>query len=200
MAAASATPTTSTIIQTQVVTADAVAVLRSRSSRRSRPGRRPQPRRTHARSSTSKSAANKVRHAAGQDHRAAQRRQDGRLPVLRAAAPQCQLRRDLPRERASARPDINLRSRSRQHRYPSAKDAHNGFVRLSEKEGTNFQQDSIVGQAPGLCFETHFYAKDHGTDWACAFSKGTTAVVVRTVVVRAALNALLVARAVAARV
>ena len=86
------------------------------------------------------------------------------------------------------------------YRYPSAKDAHNGYVRLSEQEGSNFQQDSIVGQAPGLCFESHFYAKDHGTDWACAFSKGTTAVFVRTVVVRAALNALVVARAVASRV
>jgi hypothetical protein len=86
------------------------------------------------------------------------------------------------------------------YRYPSAKDAHNGFVRMSEKEGTNFSQVAIVGQAPGLCFQTHFYGKDKGADWACAFSKGTTAAVVRTVVTRGTLSATVVARAVANRV
>ncbi len=86
------------------------------------------------------------------------------------------------------------------YRYPSAKDAHNGFVRMSEQQGTNLQQDKIVGQAVGLCFQTHFYANDNGTDWACAFSKGTTVAVVRTVVTSPALTAILVARAVASRV
>jgi hypothetical protein len=81
-------------------------------------------------------------------------------------------------------------------RYPSTIAAHNAFVRLSEK-GRNVQQASIVGQAPGLCFQTDFYPKDDGLDWACAFSKGDVMVVVRTVVTSPALNAILVARAVA---
>jgi hypothetical protein len=86
------------------------------------------------------------------------------------------------------------------YRYPSAKDAHNGFVSMSEKQGTNFDRVNIVGHAPGLCFQIHFYPKDKGTDWACAFSKGKTAVVVRTAVTKEQLNATYVAQAVAARV
>jgi hypothetical protein len=85
-------------------------------------------------------------------------------------------------------------------RYPSARDAHNGFVRLSEKEGHNLEQADIVGHTRGLCFQTHFYPKDQGTDWACAFSKGNVVGVVRTVVTSPALNAILVARAIAAKV
>jgi hypothetical protein len=86
------------------------------------------------------------------------------------------------------------------YRYPSAKDAYNGFVSMSKKEGSNIQQDSIVGKSPGLCFETHFYPTDKGTDWACAFHKGATGVMVRTVVTKAALSVRNVARAIAARV
>jgi hypothetical protein len=82
------------------------------------------------------------------------------------------------------------------YRYPSELAAHNAFVRLAEK-GTNPQTASIVGQAPGVCFQTDFYAKDAGKDWACAFSKGDTMVLVRTVVTSPALSAILVARAVA---
>ena len=86
------------------------------------------------------------------------------------------------------------------YRYRSATDAHNGFVRLAEKEGSNLQQDRIVGRALGLCYQTRFYPKDHGTDWACAFSKGTVMAVVRTVVTSPALNAKRVARAIAAKI
>jgi hypothetical protein len=86
------------------------------------------------------------------------------------------------------------------YRYPSARDAYNGFVRLSTKEGRHLQQAQIVGSTPGLCFQTHFYAKDHGTDWACAFSKGIVMCVVRTVVTSPALNAIAVARAIATKV
>ncbi len=84
-------------------------------------------------------------------------------------------------------------------RYPSDLAAHNAFVRLDQAEGTNPQQASIVGQAPGLCFQTSFDAADKGKDWACAFSKGKLMVVLRTVVTKSALNVILVSRAVAAR-
>jgi hypothetical protein len=83
-------------------------------------------------------------------------------------------------------------------RYPSELAAHNAFVRVAE-QGRNTQTASIVGQAPGACFQTDFYAKDDGKDWACAFSKGDTMVLVRTVVTSPALSAILVARAVAER-
>ncbi len=82
-------------------------------------------------------------------------------------------------------------------RYSSDTAAHNAFVRLAQREGSNLQQASIVGQAPGVCFQTEFYAADKGMDWACAFSKAKITVVVRTVVTIPALNAILVARAVA---
>ena len=84
-------------------------------------------------------------------------------------------------------------------RYPSELAAHNAFVRLAER-GSNVQTASIVGQAPGACFQTDFYAQDDGKDWACAFSKGDTMVLVRTVVTSPALSAILVARAVAERI
>ncbi len=85
-------------------------------------------------------------------------------------------------------------------RYRSALAAHNAVVRLGQRQGTNPQQASIVGQAPGLCFQTDFAAGDNGTDWACAFSTGTVMVVVRTVVTSPALNAILVSRAVASHI
>jgi hypothetical protein len=84
-------------------------------------------------------------------------------------------------------------------RYPSITAAHNAFVLLGEK-GHNVQQDDILGQAPGLCFQTDFYPKDKGTDWACAFNKGARLIVVRTVVTSPALSAIQVARAVAKNV
>lgn len=83
-------------------------------------------------------------------------------------------------------------------RYPSDVSAHNAFVRASER-GRNVQQASIVGQAPGLCFQINFFAEDHGTDWACSFSKGKAMAIVRTVVTSPALNAVAVARAVASK-
>ena len=33
----------------------------------------------------------------------------------------------------------------------------------------------------GLCFQTAFYPKDHGTDYACTISRGSTQLLVRTV-------------------
>jgi hypothetical protein len=84
-------------------------------------------------------------------------------------------------------------------RYPSMVAAHNAFVVLGEK-GRNVQQDTIVGEGPGLCFQTDFYPKDKGRDWACAFNVGAKLVVVRTVVTSPALSAIQVARAVAKNV
>jgi hypothetical protein len=76
-------------------------------------------------------------------------------------------------------------------RYASSVAAHNAFVLVAQR-GANPQQADLGGGIVGVCYQTDFYAKDHGTDWACAASKGTTAVFVRTVVTSPALNAKLV--------
>jgi hypothetical protein len=78
-------------------------------------------------------------------------------------------------------------------RYPSATAAHNAYVALGAK-GTNPQQDSLGGGVTATCFQTVFYQQDHGADWACAFSKGSTAVLVRTVVTSPALDAVQLAK------
>jgi hypothetical protein len=72
-------------------------------------------------------------------------------------------------------PVIELTSR----RYASALGAHNAFVREARK-GTAPQQVAI-GSTTGVCFQTDFYAKDKGTDWACAWNVGATAISLRTV-------------------
>jgi hypothetical protein len=82
-------------------------------------------------------------------------------------------------------------------RYASAIAAHNAFV-LDARHGTNPQQ-ATIGRTVGVCFQIAFYRHDHGHDWACAFSRGSTKISVRTVVVSPALNVVEVARAVARR-
>lgn len=72
-------------------------------------------------------------------------------------------------------------------RYASATDAHNAFVIIARR-GRNAQQVRI-GRVPGVCFQIPFYPKDHGTDWACATSAGSTEVVVRTVDTTGTFNA-----------
>ena len=82
-------------------------------------------------------------------------------------------------------------------RYASAIAAHNAFVKTALR-GTSPQQ-ARFGGTTGVCFQTDFYPRDHGADWACAWSVGTTSVLVRTVVTTPALNAILVARAIRLR-
>lgn len=65
-------------------------------------------------------------------------------------------------------------------RYPSPDAAHNGFVRVADA-GKNPQPVQLGGGIVGVCFQTDFYPKDHGADYACATSKGSTALVVRSV-------------------
>lgn len=81
-------------------------------------------------------------------------------------------------------------------RYPSALDAHNAFVLLAKK-GTNIQQDEMAPGNTGLCFQTTFYPKDAGQDWACTYSVGTRLVLVKTTVTSPAKNAVYVAQAIA---
>lgn len=79
--------------------------------------------------------------------------------------------------------------------YANATNAHNAFVRIAE-QGTNYQQDVFAPGNTGLCYETTFWSHDHGTDWACTFSKGIKVVVIRTVVTGSALNVVALAKAI----
>lgn len=77
--------------------------------------------------------------------------------------------------------------------YSTAVAAHNAFVRAAQ-QGRNPQQNALGRGITGVCFQTDFYPRDKGQDWACGFSLGTRAVLVRTVVVSPALGAVLVTR------
>jgi hypothetical protein len=83
-------------------------------------------------------------------------------------------------------------------RYPSVIAAHNAFV-ISTHGGSNPQQVTVSVDNTGVCFQIPFYSKDHGTDWACAFSVDKTAVVVKTVASES-LNVVAVAREIARKV
>lgn len=83
-------------------------------------------------------------------------------------------------------------------RYASAVQAHNAMV-LAAQTGINTQQITVKPGNVGLAFQTEFDPQDQGTDWACAFTSGTTLVLIHTVVTSPALNAIEVAQAVAAR-
>jgi hypothetical protein len=72
-------------------------------------------------------------------------------------------------------------------RYANALAAHNGFV-LAERGGTNPQQETITVDNDGICYETDFDKQDHGQDWACGFSLGSRAVLIRTVVVKSSVS------------
>lgn len=65
-------------------------------------------------------------------------------------------------------------------RYASVAAARAALVSLG-KAGTKPQPVQIGQGLGGVCFQTEFYPKDHGRDWACAFSKAAALVVVRTV-------------------
>lgn len=84
-------------------------------------------------------------------------------------------------------------------RYPSATAAHNAFILLADK-GSNEQRARLGDGDVGLCFQTAFFPRDHGRDWACTVNLGSTVLVVRTVVITPALNVIEVSRRVAAAI
>jgi hypothetical protein len=82
-------------------------------------------------------------------------------------------------------------------RYRSGAAAQERLVRLA-RAGTNPQRADIGGTT-GACFQHVFYPPDRGLDWACAFTRGRTVVLVRTVVTSPALTVVKVAREIAPR-
>jgi len=84
-------------------------------------------------------------------------------------------------------------------RYATALAAHNAFV-LAAQAGRNPQQTPLGRAGTGVCYQVPFYAKDHGSDWACGGSVGAVRLLVRTVVTTEADIAATVTRAVVRRV
>ena len=78
-------------------------------------------------------------------------------------------------------------------RYADATAAHNAMVRLAEA-GTNPQQVDVGGGRIGLAYQTRFYGKDGGKDWACAVNVDATLAVVETVTTGTSFNAVALAK------
>jgi hypothetical protein len=74
-------------------------------------------------------------------------------------------------------------------RYPDAAAAHNAMVRAAGQQA----QQAKVGTLTGLAFQVEFDPADKGKDWACAFTKGDTLVVVTTAVTTPSFNAVALA-------
>jgi hypothetical protein len=83
-------------------------------------------------------------------------------------------------------------------RYASATEAHNVVV-LTARSGHNAQRVSL-GKTKGVCFQTDFYRKDHGKDWACAASKKRVEVVIHSVDTTGTFSTATILRAVLRRV
>lgn len=71
-------------------------------------------------------------------------------------------------------------------RYPDATAAHNAMVRTA-RAGSNIQQVTI-GDSTGLAFQTDFYPRDKGKDWAVILTRGAKLVRVDTVVTSGSLS------------
>jgi hypothetical protein len=65
-------------------------------------------------------------------------------------------------------------------RYPDATAAHNAFVLLA-RAGRSPVQVPLAGGLTGVCYQTDFYPKDRGRDYACGVSRERTRVLVRSV-------------------
>jgi hypothetical protein len=64
-------------------------------------------------------------------------------------------------------------------RYGTVTEAQD-VVALTARAAHNAQRLNL-GKVKGACFQTNFYAKDHGKDWACAAAKKRTEVVIHSV-------------------
>ncbi len=64
-------------------------------------------------------------------------------------------------------------------RYSDSTTAHNAMVKLAEA-GTNAHQDNLDSTAEGISYQVRFDPADGNQDWAYAFRKDVTVVVVTT--------------------
>jgi hypothetical protein len=83
--------------------------------------------------------------------------------------------------------------------FADALAAHNALVRLADA-GTDPAQYTIRVGIVGVAFRTTFDPSDGAKDWAVAFNKGSTLVVVKTAVSETSADALAIARSVISQV
>jgi hypothetical protein len=85
--------------------------------------------------------------------------------------------------------------------FDSALDAHNAMVLTATRTGTQATgKAAILKGVDAVLYRTKFFGPDGARDWACAFAKGRLMVIVHTQRSDTSLNALLLAKAVAARI
>ena len=82
--------------------------------------------------------------------------------------------------------------------YADATAAHNATVRIAQAGHSAYQADLSAG-IEGISFQTRFDPADGNRDWAYAFRRGKTRVVVDTVQVDTAFNARVVASHIAGK-
>jgi hypothetical protein len=78
-------------------------------------------------------------------------------------------------------------------------EARKAMLFLAEA-GKNGQHVPLGKGGGGVCFQTNFYPKDRGMDWACAATKGRTEVVVHSVDTTGTFSTATVVKSVLARV
>jgi hypothetical protein len=83
-------------------------------------------------------------------------------------------------------------------RYTDPTAAHNGMVKLAEA-GTNAHQDDLNSSTEAISYQVRFDPADAGQDWAYAFRKNTTVVVVTTAQRDTSFDARAVASAIVSR-
>jgi hypothetical protein len=82
-------------------------------------------------------------------------------------------------------------------RFGNATAAYNAMVLTSEAGRQAMGRQDIVPGVDAVLYRTKFFGPDGARDWACVFAAGRTMVIVHTQRDDTALNALLIARAVA---
>jgi hypothetical protein len=87
----------------------------------------------------------------------------------------------------------------RPRRFATATDAYNAMVLTARTGRELITERNFVKGLTGICFRTEYFGQDGSRDWAFAFAKGTTMVVVYTQRSDTSRNALYIARAIAGR-
>jgi hypothetical protein len=84
-------------------------------------------------------------------------------------------------------------------RFATATEAYNAMVRTGDAGHQAEGQPNFVPGIDGVLYRTRFFGPDGARDWAFVFAAGRTMVIVHTQRDDIALNALLIARAIARR-
>lgn len=87
----------------------------------------------------------------------------------------------------------------RPYTFGSAVEAFNAMIRTARSGHELITERDFVKGVTGICFRTKYFAADGARDWAFAFAKGTTMVIVYTQRFDTSRNGLYIAKAIAAK-